>query len=267
MITIQNVSRSFGRRVALDRVSFTIEPGEVTLLLGANGAGKSTLLRCLLGISEFEGGISVDGLDPLTNGRDVRALIGYMPQTGGLHPDLTVEETLRFYAEIRGVSPERIPVLLADANLGQHAGARVAELSGGMRQRLGFAVALLTDPAILVLDEPSASLDAASREWLAGRLEAAAREGRTVIASTHADHALYAGARRVTLEEGRVVSDVPGVPALAAAKAMAVKKTLPTESRRGSVTPLIRKELHDALRNRWLIGYAALLGILGTPTP
>ena len=260
MITIDNVSKTFGKRAALDRVSLTFEPGEVTLLLGANGAGKSTLLRCLLGITDFHGTIRVNGLDSMKNGRDVRALVGYMPQTGGLHPDLTVEETLRFYAEIRRVSLDRVPVLLNEANLAEHAQAKVSDLSGGMRQRLGFAVALLTDPAILVLDEPSASLDSASRQWLAQRLEAAAREGRTVIASTHADHALHAGARRITLEDGRVLADVPGL------------KTRPTnegtcrpglQTRRASAAPVVRKELRDALRNKWLVGYASLLGVLG----
>ena len=268
MITIQNVTKTFGRRAALDRVSLTFEPGEVTLLLGANGAGKSTLLRCLLGIAEFDGEIRVDGLDPLKNGRDVRALIGYMPQTGGLHPDLTAEETLRFYAEIRGVTLDRVAALLADANLVEHAGVKVGDLSGGMRQRLGFAVALLTDPAILVLDEPSASLDSASRAWLTDRLEAAARHGRTVIASTHADRALHETARRVTLEDGRVISDVPGPKS--ADRCTPGLKTAPTntcrpglQTRQSTTTPLIRKELNDALRNKWLIGYAALLGVLG----
>ncbi len=147
MISIHGVSKFFGRRAALDGVSLTFEPGEVILLLGANGAGKSTLLRCLLGITDFEGTIRVNGLDPLKNGRDVRALIGYMPQAGGLHPDLTAEETLRFYAEIRQAPLARVPLLLREAGLADHAATRVGDLSGGMRQRLGFAVALLTDPA------------------------------------------------------------------------------------------------------------------------
>ena len=260
MITVENVSKTFGRRAALDRVSLTFEPGEVTLLLGANGAGKSTLLRCLLGITDFDGSIRVNGLDPIANGRDVRALVGYMPQTGGLHPDLTVEETLRFYAEIRRVSLDRVPRLLTEANLAEHAQAKVGDLSGGMRQRLGFAVALLTDPAILVLDEPSASLDRTSREWLAQRLESAAREGRTVIASTHAEHSLHGSARRITLEEGRVLADARTTP----------NSSTPNSQRhggdgghRGNITPIVRKELRDALRNKWLAGYASLLAVLG----
>ena len=83
MIQITNVTKRYGRRVALDAVSLTLRPGEITLLLGANGAGKSTLLRCVLGITEFEGDVRVAGRDPLVEGPTVRGLIGYMPQTGG----------------------------------------------------------------------------------------------------------------------------------------------------------------------------------------
>ena len=170
MIEISHLTKRYGRRTALASLSLTIYPGEVTLLLGANGAGKSTLLRCLLGITDFEGEISVFGHDPLTNGPAVRSLVGYMPQSGGLHLDMTVAETMAFYAAIRRAPQDRCAGLLEEAGLAQHHSTRVGELSGGMRQRLGFAVALLTDPKILVLDEPSASLDAASREWLADRL-------------------------------------------------------------------------------------------------
>jgi Cu-processing system permease protein len=266
MITIESVSKLFGRRAALDRVSLTIEPGEVTLLLGANGAGKSTLLRCLLGITDFQGAIRVNGRDPLKNGREVRAQIGYMPQTGGLHPDLTVEETLRFYAEIRQVALDRVPVLLNEANLTDHATVRVGELSGGMRQRLGFAVALLTDPSILILDEPNASLDRASRDWLAQRLEAAAAEGRTVIASTHADRSPAGAFRAITLEDGRVISDMrmamPG-SARSNSQRRAHGGGEGHEGATGTIGPIVRKELGDALRSKWIVGYAALLAVLG----
>ena len=98
-------------------MSLTLHPGEVTLLLGANGAGKSTLLRCVLGITDFDGEIRVAGRDPRVDGRAVRALIGYMPQTGGLHPDLTVAETMKLYADIRRAPRERCAVLLEEAGL------------------------------------------------------------------------------------------------------------------------------------------------------
>ena len=255
MIEIRNVTKRYGAREALSNVSFAVRPGEVTLLLGANGAGKSTLLRCLLGITDFAGEIRVGGLDPLRDGRGVRALIGYVPQTGGLHQDLTVRQTMDFYAAIRRTPRARIAPLLEDAGLTAHADKKVGDLSGGMRQRLGFSLALLADPQILVLDEPGSSLDAASRRWLAARLRAAADEGRTVLVSTHAGQELLdAGHRRVELEDGRLVEDCgASAPAPVAVPG----------GRPGSIAPVITKELSDAIGSRWLVAYAVLLGSLG----
>ena len=259
MIVLTHVSKRFGARVALDDVSVEFRRGEITLLLGSNGAGKSTLLRCLLGIIDFEGSVRVGGLDPVTDGCAVRSLVGYMPQTGGLHSDLTVTQTLDLYAAIRGAAPERGAVLLDEAGLGAHAHVPVGDLSGGMQQRLGFALALLTDPMVLVLDEPSASLDAASREWLAGKLEQAARDGRAVIVSTHSGQELLsAGHRRVVLEEGRVVhADAPaGVPEVVHDRPF-------RPGQPGRASPLMAKEIRDAIGNRWLAGYVVVLGALG----
>ena len=258
MIEISGLTKRYGRREALSSVSLTLYPGEVTLLLGANGAGKSTLLRCLLGITDYEGSVRVAGHDPLLEGTRVRALIGYMPQTGGLHLDLTVSETMALYADIRQAPRARCETLLEEAGLTGHATMRVGELSGGLRQRLGFAIALLTDPRILILDEPSASLDTASRTWLAARLRAMADDGRTVLVSTHAGQELMdASHRRVTLEDGRLGS--------ATVSDAAAPRSGPAASTAagGSVRPIVRKELKDAVSSRWLVGYAALLGALG----
>lgn len=264
MIEIRHVSKRYGARVALEDVSLTLAAGEVTLLLGANGAGKSTLLRAILGILACDGAIRVDGLDPVADGRAVRSLIGYMPQSGGLHGDLTVDETLRFYAAVRRADPARAGVLLREASLEDHAAVRVADLSGGLRQRLGFAVALLNDPRILVLDEPSASLDATSRAWLAARLRTMAEQGKTVIVSTHAGQELLAaGDRHVVLEAGRVLSDEVVASGNRAAHGRASVPTGTKHARPGSILPLVRKEWTDAIRSRWLIAYTVLLGTLG----
>ena len=261
MITVRGVSKAYGARLVLQDVSVEIRPGEVTLLLGVNGAGKSTLLRSILGLEGYDGHIDVYGRDPLVSGREVRALIGYMPQSGGLHPDLTVRETMSFYAAIRRVSEARIDALLAEAGLADEAGTRVGDLSGGMRQRLGFAVALLADPPILLLDEPTASLDAASREWISRRLRALAAEGRTILVSTHAGQQLFEGEGRfLTIENGRL----SGAPvARAAAAPDRVRGFEAGSVTVGDVRPIVRKELHDALRNRWLAAFAILLGVLG----
>lgn len=211
MIHVTDVSKSYGPVRAVDGVSLDAGEGEVVLLLGSNGAGKSTLIRSILGVVAYEGTIRVSGLDPLRHGKAVRQLIGYMPQAGGLHPDLTVDETMRFYAALRRVDldgEDRGRALLAMVGLEDAGDVRVEELSGGMRQRLGFAVAQIGDPPVLVLDEPTASLDARSRERLAERIRALAAAGKTILVSTHADHELvHVADRALVMEEGRVVSD------------------------------------------------------------
>ena len=270
MIQIRNVTKRYGRRAALADVSLTLPPGEVTLLLGANGAGKSTLLRCLLGIVDYEGSITVDGLDPLADGCSVRASIGYMPQSGGLHLDLTVRQTMTLFARIRQSSIARGMMLLQEAGLEQHLDTPVGELSGGMRQRLGFALALLPDPRILVLDEPGSSLDASSRRWLAERLRAAAAEGRTVIVSTHGGQELLgAGHRAITLEAGHVVEMSPGCTVIDSnderPSGRVQSRTASYGWRRtiARVQPIAEKEVRDGVSNRWLIAYSILLGGLG----
>jgi Cu-processing system permease protein len=243
-------------------VSLEVRPGRITLLLGPNGAGKSTLLRAVLGIERCEGEVRVDGFDAAAQGRQVRARIGYLPQHGGLAPDLTVAETLSFFAALRGVPVDRCAALIDEADLRGHETARAGELSGGLRQRLGFAVALIGQPPILVLDEPSASLDVASRQWLAGRLRRLADAGRTVLVSTHACQELFDVADdRITMADGRVASieqrDAPpsaAVPLVAAPVAATPARAMLT---------LLRKELRDAGHNRWLLGCAALIAVLG----
>jgi ABC-2 type transport system ATP-binding protein/nitrous oxidase accessory protein len=207
MIHVENLTKRFGRVTALEDVRLDVARGETLLLLGANGAGKSTLLRCLLGILPYEGTIRIDGLDPLANGREVRRRIGYMPQSGGLYDDLTVRETLRFFSELRGASYESARELLEEVRLSPSLDARVGDLSGGMGQKLAFALALLGDPKVLLLDEPTASLDAESRERLLSKLVALQAEGRTILLSTHSQRVPIAMASRaVSVEEGRLVA-------------------------------------------------------------
>lgn len=261
MITVRGVTKRYGTRLVLQDVSADIRPGEVTLLLGVNGAGKSTLLRSVLGLESYDGQIEVCGRDPLTAGRDVRALIGYMPQSGGLHTDLTVGETMEFYAAIRRAPQSRVQALLGEAGLADERDTKVGDLSGGMRQRLGFAVALVADPPVLLLDEPTASLDAASREWMTARLRELAAQGRTILVSTHAGQELFdRDCRLLTIEDGRLL---PGSASSAPASGERAQTVASAAVTVGDIRPIVRKELRDALHNRWLAGFAALLGVLG----
>jgi Cu-processing system ATP-binding protein len=202
MIQVEALYQAYGPFPVLDGVTFEARRGELLLLLGGNGAGKSTLLRCLLGLVPYQGSIAIDGLDPLRQGRLVRRRIGYMPQGIALHLDLTVEETLRFYSELRGAPVARADSLLAEVELQDKIEARVGELSGGMRQRLQFALALLDDPPILLLDEPTASLDDWSRELLTRRARELADRGKAVLLSTHARVELQAVADRALVLTG-----------------------------------------------------------------
>lgn len=211
MIRIQHVSKSFGCREVLDDVTLNVADGELVALLGPNGAGKSTLLNCILGITAFDGRIDVDGIDPVRDGRKARRLIGYMPQTGSLHAELTVLETLEFYASFRGIASD-LHELLREVRLEEHHSKLVGELSGGMQQRLAFAIARLGKPPVLLLDEPSASLDRESKQIMFELLRKLADEGTTVLLSTHLDGELASCADRfVMLEDGHIVEQRPNV--------------------------------------------------------
>lgn len=207
MIEIHGLGKRYGDHQVLCDVDLRADRGELLLLLGDNGAGKTTLLRAILGITSYAGRIRVDGLDPLRQGKAVRSRIGYLPQTAGLHGDLSARDTLRFYSALRGFPDVGLRADLEEVGLAGVAERRVAELSVGMRRRLGFAVANLGDPPVLLLDEPTASLDAGSRELLAQRLRALATEGRTILLSTHAQDYLAGTAdRAVRLERGRLAA-------------------------------------------------------------
>lgn len=207
MIEIEGLCKSYGATRVLDEVALCVEPGEILLLLGANGAGKSTLFRCILGIESYHGRVRVDGFDPLVEGTLVRRRIGYMPQTDGLHTDLTVAETVRFHGSLRGEVWERGKQLLHETRLYEARDLRVDEISGGMRQRLAFVLAQLSDPPILLLDEPTSSLDSWSRQYLAGRIEQLAGAGKTILVSTHAEHTMLAArGRPVLLADGQITS-------------------------------------------------------------
>jgi ABC-type multidrug transport system ATPase subunit len=208
MIQVDRLTKQFGKVKALDNVDLSIGHGELVAILGPNGSGKSTLFRSLLGIHDYAGSIKVEGFDPLRQGKQVRSNIGFMPQHSGLHADLTVQETLSFYTMVKGSSEVRALDLLEKMNLEHKLESKVSELSGGMRQRLAFVVAMLADPPVLLLDEPTASLDARSQEMILQWLTQLHKEGKTILISTHSKQDILSLAvRSITLEDGRVVDD------------------------------------------------------------
>ncbi len=211
VIRVEGLTRRFGRLVAVDKLQFEVREGETLALWGANGAGKTTVLRCLLGLLRFEGEAQVLGCSVKQHGKAVRQQVGYVPQLVHLHPDLSVQETAYFYAQLRGVPPERADALLVEWGLQEHREKPVSALSGGMKQKLALVLALLSDPPVLLLDEPTAHLDTAARaEWLEllRRLKA---QGKTLLFCTHQFNEVRALADRViVLERGRKVAELTG---------------------------------------------------------
>ncbi|MGS3182837.1 ATP-binding cassette domain-containing protein [Aeromonas taiwanensis] len=188
-IRLDGLTKRFGERVALDAISATIPGGGITGLVGPDGAGKSTLLRLLAGLLVPEAGQSrVLGLDPVQEGDALRQRLGYMPQQFGLYEDLSVLENLTLYADLRGVvEPERSPTfarLLAFTDLARFTTRPAGKLSGGMKQKLGLACALLGQPEVLLLDEPGVGVDPISRRALWKMVRELAQGGMTVLWST-----------------------------------------------------------------------------------
>lgn len=217
MIRIDRLTKRFGRATAVDDVSLLIPGGDAVALWGANGAGKSTIIRCVLGLLRFRGQITVDGHDVRKRapGKRARRLIGYVPQEIGFYDDLGVAEAVWYFARLKGVRLRGCGEALAQVGLTGHERKRIRELSGGMKQRLALAIALLGDPPILVLDEVTASLDACGREELVSllrRLSTSGQEGsgRTLLFASHRLEEVSTLARSVVLlEKGRMTAQLP----------------------------------------------------------
>lgn len=211
MITIDGLTKTFGRRRVLDGLDLAAQPGQVTLLVGANGTGKTTTLRLLCGLSTPDAGrIAIGGADLRDEPRRAREQMAFLPQSPRFHARLTTGEVLRFYARLRGLPGERVAEMEARWGLEDVRAHETARLSGGTRQRLALAVLTLPDAPVLVLDEPGLSLDPNWRRFLHAELHAAARRGRTVLVATHLLGEWDAQADRcLVLEDGRVSRELP----------------------------------------------------------
>jgi len=164
----------------------------------------------VLGLFRYGGSISIGGLDVRRDGKRTRRLVGYVPQEIGFYDDLRVAEAVRFFARLKAVALPSVDEVLARVGLPGQERKRIRELSGGMKQRLALAVALLGDPPVLLLDEVTASLDAFGREEFVALLERLSGDGRTMLFASHRVDEVKALARRViTLEAGRIVDEQP----------------------------------------------------------
>jgi lipooligosaccharide transport system ATP-binding protein len=193
VIEAREVRKSFGETDALQGVSFTVAAGECVGLLGPNGAGKSTFIGILYGIVRRTGGaLSVFGLDPETQARAIKRRLGVVPQENALDEGLTVEENMLLFSRFVGLAKDkraaRVGELLRHMNLEHKKDATIHELSGGMKRRLAFVRALLADPEMLILDEPTTGLDPAVRHLLWEKVGDFRRAGKTILVSTHYMH-------------------------------------------------------------------------------
>ena len=205
LISVRHVTKRYKKVTALEDVNFEIAPGAALALWGANGAGKTTLLKAILGLIDFGGQIQVGAYDVRRQGKLARCQIGYVPQEFAFY-DLGVLETLYFYARLKKADPARISHLLERLGLSSHAKKRVGALSGGLRQRLALAVALLDDPPLLMLDEPLANLDARARREYQVLLSTLRKEGKTLLFASHRIEEVETLADQVlVLQEGRLL--------------------------------------------------------------
>ncbi len=209
MIRVQSLTKHYGGRVAVDGLDFTVEPGTVTGFLGPNGAGKSTTLRMIVGLDRPTSGVAE------VNGRPYRALpaplreVGVLLDARSAHRHRTAYRHLLAIAATHGIGAPRVHEVIGLAGLDAVAGRRVGGFSLGMNQRLGIAAALLGDPQTIILDEPVNGLDPDGILWIRGLLRGLAKEGRTVLLSSHlmsemaqtADHLLVIG-RGTLLADG-----------------------------------------------------------------
>jgi ABC-type multidrug transport system ATPase subunit len=212
MVEAKNLTKRFGKLTAVDDVSFAVEAGESVALWGANGAGKTTALRCVLGVIPFEGTVHLSGYDVARQGKAARRMMGFVPQEISFHDDMNVRETLIFYARLKKTSTtnEYVADLLQRLGMASHLKKSVRDLSGGMKQRLALIIALLADPPVLILDEPTANLDVKARDEFLTLLAALKEEGKTLIFSSHRLEDVSALADRVLLMElGKLTADCP----------------------------------------------------------
>jgi ABC-2 type transport system ATP-binding protein len=220
-VRLQGVTKDFGSVHAVRGIDLEIEPGEMVAFLGPNGAGKTTTIDMILGLSKASSGhVEVLGMAP----REAisRGLVAAVMQTGGLLKDLTVRETVQYTASLFA-DTKPVDEVLASAGIDSIADRRVAKCSGGEQQRLRFAMALLSDPALLLLDEPTTGMDVEGRRSFWSAIRHDAQQGRSVLFATHylEEADLYAD-RIILISQGKVVADGTG----SEIKALAVGRTL-----------------------------------------
>jgi ABC-2 type transport system ATP-binding protein len=240
VIVASGLTKTYGDKVAVDDVSFTVEPGRVTGFLGPNGAGKSTTMRMLLGLDRpSAGSITVNGHRYTDSAAPLRE-VGALLEAHAVHPGRSARDHLRVLAASNGIPAARIPEVLDLVGLADVAGQRVGRFSLGMGQRLGIAAALLGDPPVVVLDEPVNGLDPEGIRWVRTLASDLAGQGRTVFISSHLMSEMALTAEHlVVIGRGRVLADCSTADFIARHAASFVRVRSPQS---GAVADLLRRE-------------------------
>ena len=209
-IEVSKVSKYYGQQKALDEVSFSIKVGEIVGFLGPNGAGKSTMMRILTTyLNANEGTAAVNGHDVVEEQREVQKSIGYLPENNPLYPDMYVKEYLSFSADVFKLtgSKKRIDEVIEETGLTSHVGKKIQELSKGYKQRVGLANALLHEPKVLILDEPTTGLDPNQLVEIRQLIRKVGQK-TTILLSTHIMQEVEAMCDRVIIiNKGKIVAD------------------------------------------------------------
>ena len=221
-IEVAGLRKRFGPTLALDGMSFAVQPGQVTGFVGPNGAGKSTTMRVVLGLDAADDGTALIGGQPYQSLRHPLSQVGALLDAGALQPGRTARNHLLWLAHSQGFSAKRVDEVIAQSGLGAAARRKAGGYSLGMRQRLGIAAALLGDPPVLMMDEPFNGMDPEGIVWLRGFLKALAGQGRAVLVSSHL----------VAVGRGRVLADTSVAELIAAASAgqVTLRTTAPAEA-------------------------------------
>ncbi len=213
LLEIHELRVTYGRRVAVDGISFSIQPGEIFGLLGPNGAGKTTTLSAIEGLLVPDGGdVRVVGIDVRARPLDTRANLGVQLQATSFQKDLTVSEIVRLYAGLYGVplTVAAIRAVLASIGLADCATMLSGQLSGGQLQRLALATATLHDPPLLLLDEPTSGLDPQARRQFWSKIESIRDSGRGILLTTHSMEEAHAVCDRISIiDHGRIIATGP----------------------------------------------------------
>jgi ABC-2 type transport system ATP-binding protein len=236
-IEVTGLRKRFGAAVALDGMSFTVTPGQVTGFVGPNGAGKSTTMRVILGLDAADEGSALVGGRPYASLRHPLSHVGALLDAAALQPSRSARNHLLWLAHSQGLTARRVDEVIGQAGLGSAVRRKAGGFSLGMRQRLGIAAALLGDPPVLMMDEPFNGMDPEGIVWMRGFLRALGAQGRAVLVSSHlmselqdtADHLVVAG-------RGKVIADTSVADLLAAASGDRV--TLRTSARSEAMTVL-----------------------------